>query len=218
MTRRGKVGRDSGAGYNYDFVTFFFSNFSHGMGERDMVNVFQKWARVKEVFISSKLNKWGRRFGFVSFYDVKNVVRLERELDHIYIGNRKLHVNILKYRRYQEGTKREERRAQGVKYEEERNKFSKETEHYGKQRSKEKWVEKNRSRSYVDVVVGEPKKEWKGLSFSTQQCAPLWLAKSVVGKLGGSMDFEKLEEEIVKGGMSMVRVRYLGDDLVLVSQ
>ena len=124
---RNGVGRDGGAGNDHDFVTFFFANFSHGLGERDMVNVFQKWARVKEVFISRKLNRWGRRFGFVSFYDIKNVARLERELDQIYIGNRKLHVNIPKYRRVQEGARKDERRAPEVKYEgekkEERTRF-----------------------------------------------------------------------------------------------
>jgi len=78
-------------------------------------------------------------------------------------------------------------------------------------------VEKSRSRSFADVVVGEARKEWKGPSFRTQQYAPMWLAKSVVGKLVGVMDYEKLEEEIVKGGMSMIKVRYLGDGLVLVS-
>jgi len=73
---------------------FFFSNFSNGFGELDMIKVFQRWARVKEVFISRRLNKWGRRFGFVRFFYVRNVGRLERELDQIYIGNMKLFVNF----------------------------------------------------------------------------------------------------------------------------
>jgi len=98
-------GRNGGQGYgrnnarrnDNDFFTFFFSNFPHGYGESDMVKIFQKWTRVKEIFISRRLNKWGRRFCFVRFLDVKNVRRLEGELDHIFIGNRKLHVNIPKY-------------------------------------------------------------------------------------------------------------------------
>jgi len=100
--RNGELGygRNGELGYGNDFFTFFFSNFPHGYGEMDMVKLFQKWARVKEVFISRRLNKWGRRFGFVRFLEVKNVVRLEGELDRIYIGNRKLHVNIPKYRRH----------------------------------------------------------------------------------------------------------------------
>jgi len=110
--RNGELGygRNGDSGYENDFSTFFFSNFPHGFGEMDMVKVFQKWARVKEVFISRRLNKWGRRFGFVRFLDVKNVVRLEGELDRIYIGNMKLCVNISKYRRHQSESKRVERR------------------------------------------------------------------------------------------------------------
>jgi len=204
---------DGEPGDAYDFFTFFFSNFSHGLSEKDMANVFQKWARVKEVFISRKLNKWGRRFGFVSFYGVKNVTRLERELDHIYIGGRKLYVNIPKYRRNQVGSRREDRRMQGVKYEEKQ----KEVWNHAKQRSKEMWVEKNRSRSYAGAVKGEPQQEWKGPSFKTLYSTPSWLVKSAVGKLAVDMDFEKLEEELVKGGMSMVRARFLGDDLVLLT-
>ena len=51
-----------------DFTTFLFSNFFSGFGEMDMLKIFQRWTRVKEVFISHRLNKWGRRFGFVRFF------------------------------------------------------------------------------------------------------------------------------------------------------
>ena len=40
-----------------DFTTFFFSNFPNGYGEPDTFKVFQKWGRVKEVFISRRLTK-----------------------------------------------------------------------------------------------------------------------------------------------------------------
>jgi len=89
-----KIKHDSG-----DFTTFFFSNFPNGFGELDMFKIIQKWARVKEVFIARKLNKRGRRFGFVRFFEVGNAARLEKELDQIYIGNVKLFVNIPRYRR-----------------------------------------------------------------------------------------------------------------------
>ncbi|XP_068483402.1 uncharacterized protein [Phaseolus vulgaris] len=113
--RNGERGydKDGDSGNGNDFSTFFFSNFPNGYGEMDMVKVFQKWATVKEVFISRRLNKWGRRFGFVRFLDVKNVVRLEGDLDRIYIGNRKLYVNILKYRRHQYEPRRKKRRTLG---------------------------------------------------------------------------------------------------------
>ena len=81
------------------YSTFFFSNFPGSRGEIDMFKMFQRWARVKEVCIVRKLNRWGRRFGFVSFLDVENVANLERELVWIYIGNMKIHVNIPRYKK-----------------------------------------------------------------------------------------------------------------------
>jgi len=72
-----------------------------------MFRIFQKWARVKEVFISRHLNRWGRRFGFVRFFPVPNEVRLEKQLDQIYMGSLKLYVNLPKYRRTKHEKKHE---------------------------------------------------------------------------------------------------------------
>jgi len=86
-------------------TTFFFLNFPNSHGEYEMLKLFQRWARVKEVFISRRLNRWGRRFGFVRFFYVENAVRLERDLDSLYIGNRKLNVNLPRYQRDRYGRK-----------------------------------------------------------------------------------------------------------------
>jgi len=56
---------------------------------------------VEEVFISRKLNRWGNRFGFVRFCDVKNVSRLEAELDSIRIGLMKLYINLPRCRKHE---------------------------------------------------------------------------------------------------------------------
>jgi len=42
---------------------FFFSNFPDSHGEYDMFRIFRKWARVKEVFISRRLNRWEEDLG-----------------------------------------------------------------------------------------------------------------------------------------------------------
>jgi len=73
------------------------------------------------VFISRRLNKWGRRFGFVRFFEVRNVGKLERNLDQIYIGNKKLHVNILRYRRSEADSKRVKSENRGKHKEKARN-------------------------------------------------------------------------------------------------
>jgi len=49
---RGRSDRHGDHGVANDCTTFFFSNFPSHYGELDMFKVFQKWARVKEVFIS----------------------------------------------------------------------------------------------------------------------------------------------------------------------
>lgn len=48
-----------------------------------MYKIFQRWERVKEVFISRRLNKWERIFGFVRFFEVENVGCLEKEHEAI---------------------------------------------------------------------------------------------------------------------------------------
>jgi len=129
-----------------------------------MFNVFQKWARVKKVFISRKLNKWGRKFGFLIFFDVRNVGSMERELDQIYIGNMKLFVNIPKYRRHHlEPNRAERRESRTINTVRPRNYGKKHLEAPAlnkKKRRKKVWVEKKgKKKSFVDVVKGET--QWK---------------------------------------------------------
>jgi len=169
----------------FEHTTFFFSNFPHGFGELDMHMVFQKWGRVKEVFIARRLNKCGRRFGFVRFFDVRNVVRLEKELDKIYIGNLKLYVNILKYRIYDPNVnglpfrankKPESESLAGAR------KWGFEWQGgKGREMRKEVWVDKKGNQSFVDIVKGGSRQEWKGPIISTQNLVLPWMKFSVIG-------------------------------------
>jgi len=201
-----------------NFTTFFFSNFPNGFGEKDMLKVFQKWARVQDVFISRRLNKWGKRFGFVRLFDVKNVGKLERELDQIYIGSTKLFVNIPKYHRVD--ASREEGRNKssvGMGRLEYGAKERVGTEVNKSYKGKEVWVEKGEKKSFADVVRGQDRWAWKGPAFTARQLSLPWMEGSVVGRFNADMDFEQLGEEFVRGGMSMVRVRAMGDNLALLT-
>jgi hypothetical protein len=66
---------------------------------------FQKWGRVREVFIPNKRNKYGKRFGFVRFLDVKDPKSLETKLDNIKMNETKLHVNLPRFARQDEKDK-----------------------------------------------------------------------------------------------------------------
>ena len=203
--RNGRRGND---GYSNDYTTFF-SNFTHGYGKMDMVKIFQKQARVKEVFISRRLNRCGRRFGFVRFFEVRNVGRMERDLDSLYIGNMKLHVNILKYRRNQVETHKGERRDPRAHHMERKR---------GGVKLKEVWVEKKRNMTYAEAVKGEMQQEkWKGTTIKVEMHILPWMEKSVVGQLKEVMNFDQMGEELVKEGLSRLRARSLGDNLTLLT-
>ena len=197
--RRGRLGRHEDEGV----TSFFFLNFPTGVGEVEMFRVFQKWARVKDVFISRRLNKWGRRFGFVRFYGVRDAGRLERELDQLYVGNKKLFVNIPKYQRKMEEQSRLEGRLRTTPFRARRNEDSpdlkKVTAAGGEQRRKDMWVEKKGNRSYAEVATGTNTDQWKGVSFKTQQYVLPWMTESAVGKLRGGKNVDQLVEELESG-------------------
>ena len=213
-------GGHGGSGSNpNDFTTFFFANIPNGYGEVDMFKIFRRWARVKEVFISRRLNKWGRRFGFVRFFEVRNVGRLGRDLDQIYIGNKKLHVNIPRYRRSEEEPKRVVTENRGKQMEKTSNPrwLQEKGRGHTNHKSKEVWQVKPGRKSYADVVKDDSQKKWNGPIINTEQQVAPWMEISMVGQFREELDFEQLSDEFVKGGMSMVRLRYMGDNLVLLT-
>jgi len=70
---------------------------------------------------------------------------------------------------------------------------------------------------YADVVRKTSRGDWKGPAFETKSNTPAWLARSAVGWMSPDLAFDSLNEEFVKGGMSMVKVRFMGDNLVLLT-
>jgi len=82
---------------------------------------------------------------------------------------------------------------------------------------KKVWVEKRGEKSFADAVRGHEWWEWKGLAFATQKMSLPWMMESVVGRYNAELNFEQLREEFVRRGMSMVRVRSMGDNLALLT-
>ena len=74
-----------------DITSFYFSHFPDHVHEKDLWKIFQEWGKVWEVFIPTKRNKQGHRYGFVRFKAVEDDERLERRLDNnLYIKGMKL--------------------------------------------------------------------------------------------------------------------------------
>ena len=201
------------------YFTFFFSNFPSTHGEYDILKIFQRWARVKEVFISGRRNRWERRSGFVIFFTVPNELRLEKELDQIYIGNMRLYVNLPKYRR--NGNARDGvapcADGKGTIHHNYAQRQPKSKEVWRKVKGKGARRNLNLKESYADSVRKFSPDQWKGPIIETTSKVLPWMSNSVVGWMIPDMNFEVLREEFIKGGMPMIKVRYMGDNLVLLT-
>ena len=154
----------------------------------------------------------------MKFFGVENVVSLKRELDHCYIGKMKLHVNLPRYRRdgyvRKGGVSPSGRKTRSGGHP------------YVQRKSEEVWREKggkdgnrkgNAKQSYADVVRRPTQDLWRGPSVTAKALILPWMTHSMVGRLLAKFNFEMLQEECLKGGMTMFKVKYMGDNLVLLT-
>lgn len=209
-------------------TTFYFSRFPEEIRESDLWKLFQKWGRVREVFIPRYRNKVGHRFGFVRFIEVVDERRLERQLDNnIFIGGMKLFVNSPKFDRG--------KMFQTNLYEEDIQKEGKpQVKLIGKQHAYKKEPGfGRRQRSYVEVakeattgegssymVIGDA----QGIKGDRQRKMVLsptredkeWLQRAWVGRLKNRGMFERLEEELKWTFEHEVQPCYWVDDWVIL--
>ncbi|KAK2444919.1 polyadenylate-binding protein RBP45 [Trifolium repens] len=78
-------------------TSIFFTNFPEDVKAVDLWPKFAHFGRVGEVYIPDKLDKQGRRFGFVKFRDVKNAREQLDLISNIWIGSFKLRVNLSRF-------------------------------------------------------------------------------------------------------------------------
>ncbi|MCI19252.1 endonuclease/exonuclease/phosphatase family protein, partial [Trifolium medium] len=80
-------------------TSYFFTNFPEGVKAIDLWSKFARFGRVGEVYIPNKLDKQGKRFGFVKFREVRDVKDLLSRLGDIWVGSFKLRVNLSRFGR-----------------------------------------------------------------------------------------------------------------------
>lgn len=88
-------------------ISFFFTKFPEELSNSDLRKLFARFGRVGEVFVPSKRDKWGRRFGFVKYKEVFYEAELEERLHEVWWGNTKTKVNRARFGR-------EEKEVEGV--------------------------------------------------------------------------------------------------------
>ena len=76
---------------------------------------------------------------------------------------------------------------------------------------------KTKGKSYADAVKDDSQRRWKGPIIRTEQKVLPWMESSVIGEFREELDYEQLGQEFVRGCMSMIRVRYMGDNMVLLT-
>ena len=101
---------------NADITSFYFTHFPDEANEELLWRHFKKWGDVREVYIAKRLNKDGRRYGFVRFKGVSDAKGLEVRLDNIFINDCKLFVNLPRFERPARNAELQKKSPIGRKY------------------------------------------------------------------------------------------------------
>lgn len=80
-------------------TSFLFTNFPPEEKTGVLWKTFAKYGKVGEVYIPKKLNKWGKKFGFVKFKDVEDSEELEGKLKNVRCGDFRLWINLARFGR-----------------------------------------------------------------------------------------------------------------------
>jgi len=84
------------------------------------------------------------------------------------------------------------------------------------------WKRKEIGISYTQALKGERKKRgseevWNGMHINVVEEDKEWLKRSYIGSLNSPQRVENLQESFLLQGLSCLKLRYLGDDKMLIS-
>lgn len=197
-----------------DTTRYFFSNFPERWGAKELWPVFQRYDRVWDVFVSTRRDRTGKRFGFVSFVGVKNPTKLEHELNTIMIGNTKMNVNFPRF----DNRSSEKKREGGHVHRPMVRGISKPGTQVASSKKTYAQVVSpvlNQGRMAGHAMSGEDGiEQWQG---PYPQELPVWLTRSLVGVLKNIDVVPSLQNCSMLKGFSHIQVRYLGGDKVLLT-
>ncbi|GKV49720.1 hypothetical protein SLEP1_g56454 [Rubroshorea leprosula] len=213
---------------------YFFTNFPEEWSCADMWNTFRKYGRVYDIYSPNRKSRNGCRFGFVRFLNVKDKKELEKHLDQIWVGEKKLWVNSPKYEDEQKADRGRrncqtmepvvQRRSyaevvRGQQYgnnEELRSKNSEtqlEENGENKNRNRQEERKKDEKKMWQEKGVG---KRWAGLEYNVQQEDSAWLDHCYVGLAHSIEIVRNLQEKFYMEGYFSCRIRAMGGKMVLL--
>jgi len=195
---------------NPDITSFYFTHFPDEANEELLWGYFKKWGDVREVYIAKRLNKEGRRYGFVRFKGVSDVKGLEVRLDNIFINDCKLFVNLPRFERLALKTDLQKKSFIG------RKPLDRPSKHCGV-------ITGPPTRSYADVTAsgactGGTKREEATITtilINPEEGRGYWCNEAWVGRLKKVIEVGTLEDRIAWELGYNTRINFLGDDMVL---
>ncbi|CAL0299917.1 unnamed protein product [Lupinus luteus] len=189
-------------------ITFFFTNFPPNHGAKDLWEIFSKWGKVVDVVIPPRVDKYGKKFGFVRFQHVANNKELVQKLDKICIGLYKIWVNFPKFQRRQDSG----RLQTTPRREDAEGNHRRLPTNYRDGRNFADVVKAGSSKSQpINSQLSVP-----DLVFQTSEECPLWLRYSYFGILSDQVDCTILKEKLHLDGFYSIHVFSLGGRSVLL--
>jgi hypothetical protein len=172
---------------------FFFTNFPEEAKTSDLRKLFAEFGLVEEVFVPKKLDRWGKKFGFVKFKQVEDVEQLETCLKEVWLWDTRLKVNRARFQR-EEPLKVEERRP-------------------GKGK-----VLKGGGATSVPGITFKDVLTDASLSLEVQPSEELldFLKWGFVGELHNHMEASEMRQGMVMEGLHRVKVTRMGEKLMFL--
>jgi hypothetical protein len=190
--------KKTGYFHHLDQVTtsFFITNFPAEATTGDLWKLFQNYGRVGEVYIPKKLDKRGRRFGFVKFKEVEDAEMLSDQLRDVWCGSFKLWVNLSRFRR----SDRDEASQQTIP-----------------NRSDVQLEDSRSGKSFKTALVGRaPSMVLKTLHVPVNEELCKELRGSVVGLLAREKDVTRIQTTLAMEGFRSISVTHMGGNMALL--
>ncbi|GKV10568.1 hypothetical protein SLEP1_g21912 [Rubroshorea leprosula] len=240
--------RQSFGGYDWKIynqaTAFFFTNFPEEWNYEDLWRLFSKYGRIYSIYSPEKRDRFGRRFGFIRFLEVKDKKELERQLDQIWIGHTKLRENIPRFKEEDRNGKKESKPKIGMQNHPDSRPVNNQIQGGSERRWGSRKVEPHRS--YADVLRGsrntrpmaehrgnprtkhseKPNRrewqkknndqEWTGFEFNVKEEDYSWLQGCYVGQAHSVEIVPCIQERFYMEGYFACKLKAMGGKLVLL--
>ncbi|PNY16690.1 hypothetical protein L195_g013415 [Trifolium pratense] len=172
----------------------------------DLWKAFARYGRVGDLYIPNKVDKWGRRFAFVKFRDVKEVSVLSQSMKEVWLGSFKLRINQSRFERKEEARKNVEIGESNVRN-------NGEGSSQPNRSFKAALVQQSR-RQEVVTKKGEDLEEVLQVEVDGRVLEEL--ERSFVGKLALDVEVRRIKTTLYMEGLAHISISEMGRNMVLL--